>query len=175
VTSDTWIDEARQAEAHGADSRLSVVGGADERRMLLSFPPMDAGAGLPTRVVLQLELVANADLTRASRELRVFSLLAGFDEATATWRRSRVGASGQWATEGGDAGVASATALVPGDAAMVTVAFDVTEVLADALGEAPSFLVLESGAAPAPPAELEFAARESEGGGAWLELEYCPP
>jgi hypothetical protein len=172
---DAWIDEARQTTEHGADATLSVTGGADERRLLVSFPAApDRGQAM--RAVLYLELVANADLTRASRALRAFSLPGGFDEATVTWTRRSSGADGRWLEKGGDVGVDSAAALVPEETVSGPVAFDVTSlVAASAAGEPLSWLVLESGAPPPSPAALEFAARESAGGGARLELEYCAP
>jgi hypothetical protein len=175
VVGDAWIDESAKAAEHGADAVLSLTGGTGERRLLLSFAEI-ANVETALRAVLHLELVANADLTRAPRTLRAFSLPGGFDEATVNWNRRQAGTAGKWVEPGGDVGVDSVTAVVPEGAVSGSVAFDVTSlVVTGVAGTGPSFLVVESGSPPLPPASLDFAARESGDGAARLELEFCAP
>jgi hypothetical protein len=179
VSADTWIDEARPSSQHGGEVTLFVSGAAEERRALLAFSVPDPGSKVVVRAVLIVELVANHDLTRAERALRVFPLSGTFDEASASWRRrqSTGGNDGNWLTDGGDVGDESALSVLPEGTAAGPLTFDVTALMAASEPSANplALLVLESSASPAAPAELEFGARESPGESASLELEYCEP
>jgi hypothetical protein len=179
VSADTWIDEARQTSQHGGEETFFVSGAIEERRALLAFSIPDPGSRVVARAVLVLELVANHDLTRAERTLRVFPLSGTFDEASASWRRrqSSGGNDARWLTDGGDVGEESAPAVLPEGTAAGRLTFDVTALMAASEPSADplALLVLESSAPPAAPAELEFGARESPGESASLELEYCEP
>jgi hypothetical protein len=177
---DTWIEQAKPATAYGNAPSLWVVKGAEERRALLGFnlPGLPAATVL-VRVELRLHLESNADATLAERQLEVRLLEHIFDESRTTWNNYDNGATGQWATPGGDFGPALATASVPESTQDGPVTFDLTSAVSEMLSTVSvplQLILLEVGAEPPPPAELAFTSSEGDDleAAPQLFLEYCP-
>jgi hypothetical protein len=176
---DTWIESAKPSTSHGNEPSLRVVGGANERRAVLSFdlPPLPTGA-VPVRVELRLHLESNADATLAERQLEVNLLGQVPNVPRTTWNNYDNGASGQWAMPGGDFGPALSSDNVPALIQEGAVTFDLTSAVSELFSTVPvplPLLVREVGLPPTPAAELAFTSSEGDALEApALFLEYCP-
>jgi hypothetical protein len=179
VTIDTWIESAKPSTGHGNDKTLSVVGGGQERRALLG---LDLSAVVPGAVVLKatlaLHLQANADVGLAKRQLRVHRLAQEITEARTTWNNYAQG-NRTWTLPGGDFGPVLAQAAIPAGTADGALTFNVTAAVRAAFSAQTvplAFIILESSAPPAAPAELAFTSRQGDASGIpALIIEYCPP
>lgn len=181
ASADTWIDAADpSASRQGQQAVLALVGGAVERRLLLTFelPAVKAGK-LVAQATLVLHLRSNADVTRAERRLRAYALAQAFDETAASWESWGSGSKRHWTTPGGDLADVLAEVSIGAGTASGDVSFDMTQAtsrLASTQAIPLSLLVLEAGAVPTAPAELAFDSRESNASRPpVLAIELCDP
>jgi hypothetical protein len=176
---DTWIEMAKPTTGHGKDDVLvvSAADGMNERALLDLALPAVSDKELLLKATLNLHLEANADQTLVARQLRAHRLAHAVVETRTTW--NNWGQGTLWETPGGDFEPAFAEATVPSGMSEGVVAFDVTAAVRAALAvneTSISFVILEGGSAPPPPAELSFGSRTGlVSGMPALIIESCSP
>lgn len=181
VLADLWIGSAKPGDTHEGEALIYASGGTDERRTLLGLDiPAPNGAVL-VKAELVLTLVSNADVSKAARELELWTLGGenAPDPKHTSWTNWGAGNQRRWKDAGADLGLLVAKTQIAADTSTGRVAFEVTEATRAAFTTerhlAP-VVILESGSAPAAPAELAFTSLEGNASGsAVLELTYCPP
>ena len=180
TTADTWIDAAKPKNGHGAETTLSVVAGAAERRALLGFmlPAVPTGKAL-NRARLVLHLETNADVNLEARRLGLHQLTQEVSEPSATWLNFDNGNMGKWASAGGDYGAELAAVMLPVGMSNGSVTFELSEPARQLISTRPIplwLIVLEKSSPATAPAELAFASREGDASSIpALILDYCDP
>lgn len=180
VTGDTWIESNKPNTNHVLDKQLFVVGGIEERRVLLSFdlPAVSSGSKLNS-AILKLKLQSNADMTKVSRLLELHVVSRAVNEVQATWLNWEKGVMGKWTVPGGDFGPVEAAQSLKAGTTTGQVRFDVSQVVRPLLKTKSvplDLLVAEGGIAPEVPAELAFMALEGDASGyPVLSLDTCEP
>jgi hypothetical protein len=143
VDADTWLEEDQPKARHGSDAQLLLASGTAERRALfsLTLPGLPSGAMLK-KATFVLHLEADADTSKASRELTLRRLQQSFDEKHASWLNYANGKA-TWAQPGGDFGAALAAPVTVAPSVSNEISFDVGSKLDRLVGGQPPTAVAD--------------------------------